>query len=399
MTKIQIIYSLIFLSIGVLGYWIILPRQWRSIFLFAASLCFMSLFSIEYTIYFVLNAVIIYYAGVFIGREGKSRKLILQLSLIWLIGSLGVFKYSHILLNSVFQISSRLSSMPETTFTKIVLPVGISYIVFRLIHYIIEVYRKSLPVHTFWDLGLYVCFFPTFIAGPVERFQRFHPQTVENKPLETSDINYALFRIISGIIKKFIVADFLAKIIMPVLTSPQEQPRVFLILAVYGLAIRLYMDFSGYTDMALGVARLFGYKIMENFNYPFFKQNIADFWRNWHISVYSFIRDYFFFPIFGHRATQLKIYIGIFITMIVFMLWHELSLPFLIAGIYAGSGLVVWQLFQELKRKSRRLRKIVDSPYSGPFSTFLTFSYVSFGFIFFSFDMNTINNIMYSLFL
>lgn len=397
MTKIQIIYSLIFLSMGVFGYWIILPRQWRSIFLFAASLCFMSLFSIEYTIYFVFNAAIIYYAGVLIGREGKSRKLILKLSLIWLIGSLSVFKYLHILLNSVFQMSSPLTSMPETTFTEIALPVGISYIVFRLIHYIVEIYRKSLPEHTFWDLAAYVFFFPTFIAGPVDRFQNVQPQIEKQKSLQTSDVNYGLFRIISGFIKKFIIADNLAPVVLPVLLFPENYSGWFIILAVYGLAIQLYMDFSGYTDMAIGISRLFGFKIMENFNFPFFKSNIALFWRNWHMSVYSFIRDYFFFPFFAYRASKLKMYIGMFSTLLVFALWHGATMPYLFLGIYHGLGLVVWQAFQEIKAKHHRLCKFVDSPYMNPFFIFLTFNFVSFSMTVFFVDLQVIWNVFLTL--
>ena len=399
MTKIQIIYSLIFLSIGVLGYWIVLPRQWRSIFLFVASFCFMAVFSIKYAVYFVFNAALIYVAGTHISRSDKNSKLLLKLTLVWLIGSLSVFKYTHTVLNSIFGLGSRLSLMPENTFSQIVFPLGLSYIVFRLIHYIVEVYRKTLPEHSFWDFATYVFFFPTFIAGPVERFPKFHAQTEEKKSFDPADINYGLFRIISGIIKKFVIADALAQLIMPVLSSPQESSRMLVILAIYGVAIRIYMDFSGYTDMAIGVARLFGYKIVENFNYPFFKNNIALFWRNWHMSVYSFIRDYFFFPFFGYRASQLKIYFGVFFTMVVFCLWHEGSLSFLLLGVYAGLGLVIWQAFQEIKRKYRRIRAVVDSPYMSPFSTFLTFNVVSLCMIVFYFDNNNIINILQKVFL
>jgi D-alanyl-lipoteichoic acid acyltransferase DltB (MBOAT superfamily) len=140
---------------------------------------------------------------------------------------------------------------------------------------------------------------------------------MEMKTPDLSTINQGLFRILLGIAKKFVVADNLARWIIPALHSPKSHPRFLILLLVYGTAIQIYLDFSGYTDMALGVARLFGYKIMENFNRPFFQRNIAMFWRNWHISVYSWIRDYFFFPFFGYRPSNLKIYFGIFATMIV----------------------------------------------------------------------------------
>lgn len=394
----QVLYSFVFLLIGVFIYWFLLPLKWRSIFLFAASILFMTLFSIKYTIYFLFSAVLVYIAGIFMQKGDKNKILFLKLALVWLIGNLCLFKYTDLVLNAIFKIGSNFALLPETTFSKIAVPIGMSYIIFRLIHYIVEIYRKNLPNHTFWDFGLYVFFFPTFLAGPVDRFQRFHPQTEDKKSFDTSDINYGLFRIVSGMVKKFVIADFLKPQIIPVLTTPHEYSWILVVLSVYGLAIQIYMDFSGYTDMALGVSRLFGYKIMENFNNPYFKKNIALFWRNWHMSVYSFIRDYFFLPFFGYKASQLKIYIGIFVTMIAFMLWHKGSLPFLILGIYHGSGLVIWQLFQEIKRKYRRFGRLVDSPYLNPVSIFLTFSFVSFGFILFSFDMNTVKVIVYRIF-
>ncbi len=392
-----ITHALIFLSICFLVYWFFIPAKWRSAFLFGASAYFMSLFSIKYTLYFVFNAVLVYFAGVLISKEVKNKALILKLTIVWLIGSLCAFKYTNIILDSIFKMGSQFTGMQETAFTKIALPLGLSYIIFRLIHYIVEIYRKTFPKHKFWDLASYVFFFPTFLAGPVERFQKFHHQTEEKKSLDPSDINYGLFRIISGLIKKFVIADSLKPLVMPILISPQESAQMYVVLAVYGLAIRIYMDFSGYTDMALGVARLFGYKIVENFNNPFFKKNIAMFWRSWHMSVYSFIRDYFYFPFFAYRATQLKIYVGIFVTITVFMLWHNLTLSFLIAGIIQGSALVLWQLFQELKGKHRRIRKLVDNPYSDVVSTALTFTFVSVTISVLYFDIYAIKNIIYRI--
>lgn len=393
-----ILYSTALIPVSVLLYWFLIPNNWQSRFLFALSVCFMSLFSATYTVYFVFNAALVYIAGTFIGKSDKNGKLFLKLMLVWLIGSLCVFKYTHLAVNSMFKVGSYFSLVSETTFTKIAIPLGLSYIMFRLIHYIVEIYRKTLPEHSFWDMALYVFFFPTFIAGPVDRFQRIQPQIAEKKPFDLSDINNGLFRIVSGMLKKFVVADTLTRIVMPVLSSPGDYSRLLVLLSVYGMAIRLYMDFSGYTDMALGVARLFGYKIMENFNYPFFQKNIAMFWRNWHISVYSFIRDYFFFPLFGYRASQVKIYIGIFITMFVFMMWHDANMSFLILALYHGGGLVAWHLFQELKGKYPKLRRAVDKKYLDPVSVLLTFTFVGFSFAFFGFSANEISSIMHRLF-
>lgn len=377
-----------FLVISVFVYWCLISTKWRSLFLLICSLFFIALFSIPYTFYFLFNVSVVYITGIFINKGYKNKKLLLQLTLIWLIGNLCFFKYINILfanilkINFIFQLFSRVGA------PKILLPLGLSYITFRLIHYIIEVYRSNTPRGSFVDFALYILFFPTFLAGPVERFQRFYPQIREVSSFDTSNINYGLLRIICGLVKKIIIADNLKNVIMPVFLSPQFYNRAIIIFAIYGLAIQIYMDFSGYTDIAIGGSRLFGYKIVENFNRPFFQKNIALFWRNWHISVYSWIRDYFFFPFFGHRASNLKIYIGIFSTMMVFMLWHKISLSFLVLGVYHGLGLVIWQIFQEKKRKPLLIRQWACKHYLDPISIFFTFNFVSFSLIFFRMNFN-----------
>jgi D-alanyl-lipoteichoic acid acyltransferase DltB (MBOAT superfamily) len=360
----------------------------------------MSLFGIGYAFYYVLNALLVYYTGTLVRKRGKNSALLIKLTLIWLIGSLATVKYVHLLINSVFKLGSQFHLMPESTFSQLVMPLGFSYIILRLIHYIVECYRNKLPEHTFWELGSYVFFFPTFLAGPIDRFERVQPQIASGKPIETADINYGLFRIISGMIKKFFIADaILLPVVMPILSSPQVSSHVEMILSIYGLSILLYMDFAGYTDMAIGVARMFGFRIVENFNKPFFQKNIALLWRNFHISFYEFMRDYFFLPLFGYRASQAKIYFGVFLTMLVTSLRHDASLHWLLLGLYHGSALVVWQSFQEIKRKYPGIRKAVDNQYADPVSIFLTFSFFSFGLIFFYFDIQGIKDIFTKLFM
>jgi alginate O-acetyltransferase complex protein AlgI len=331
--------------------------------------------------------VLVYIAGLYIEKSEKTRRLLLTVTLLWLIGNLCFFKYSGLFFSALVESGFGFSSMSKISFPTFLLPLGMSYITFRLIHFIVEVYKKKSPKCSFIDFGLYVLFFPTFLAGPVERFRPFHTQTTEMKAPELSSINQGLFRILLGVAKKFIAADYLARWVIPALHTPQSHPRYLVLLFVYGVAIQIYLDFSGYTDMALGVSRLFGYKIMENFNRPFFQRNVAMFWRNWHISVYSWIRDYFFFPFFGYRASTLKIYVGIFMTMIVFMLWHKGNLNFLLLGIYHGLGLVVWQLFQEMKRKYPSIRKWSLRPYIHPVAIFFTFNFVSVSFLLFYLDL------------
>lgn len=418
----NLFHYLISLGLGILIYWLVLPKRWRSLFLFLMSLLFISLFNLKYVLYFLLHIVLVYLAGLYLTQVENKKKLILILTLLWLIGNLCFFKYSELFINAILGSGLRLSWMPKVTLPSLLLPLGMSYIIFRLIHFVVEVYKRKSPKCSFIDFGLYVLFFPTFLAGPVERFKPFHTQTMELKAPDLSSINQGLFRILLGILKKFVIADTLAGKgfakemiqliaakqfvvadnlsggIIHALQIPESYPRFLVLLFVYGTAIQIYLDFSGYTDMALGVSRLFGYKIMENFNRPFFQRNIALFWRNWHISVYSWIRDYFFFPFFGYRASTLKIYIGIFMTMIVFMLWHKGNLNFLLLGIYNGLGLVIWQLYQEVKRKYPTLRKWSLQPYVKPIAIFFTFNFVSVSFLFFHLDLSQIYAVVNRIF-
>lgn len=383
--------SSVCVSAVVLLYWLVIPEKWRSLFLLFCSFIFISLLHVRYAICFSLMTVVVYFAGNIIIRYNRWGKMTLRITLAFLIINLFLHKYFLGLNPKIF-----LSYLNNST--TILWPLGMSYVTFRLIHYIVEVYRKNVPVSSFVDFGSYVLFFPAFLAGPVERFPKFHSQTAEKKKFDIANVNYGLYRIICGIIKKCIIADTLARIIRPVLQFPENYTRAVVILVVYGLAIRIYMDFAGYTDMAIGIARLFGYKIMENFNRPFFQKNIALFWRNWHISVYSWIRDYFFFPLFGYRASNIKIYFGIFCTMIVFMLWHEISLSFLVLGIYHGLGVVVWHIFQEIKRKYSLVHRVTAKGYLDPIATFFTFNFVSFGFVFFGLEVGAIGSIIHRIF-
>jgi D-alanyl-lipoteichoic acid acyltransferase DltB (MBOAT superfamily) len=185
---------------------------------------------------------------------------------------------------------------------------------------------------------------------------------------------------------------------MPALQNPGQHSWGVILLSVYGLILRIYMDFAGYTDIAIGVGRLFGFRLSENFNRPLIQKNIALYWRNWHITVYLWIRDYVFFPFFGYRATMFKMYAGMFLTVWLFMIWHGATPGFFLAGCYHGIGIVIWQLFQEIKRKRPLLRKIMNMKAVQVLSIGLTFNFVALGVPLYSFDKAGILNIFGKLF-
>lgn len=390
--------ALLVLPLAVLAYWLAVPLKWRPAYLLALSMVFAGIFSVPYLLYFLLNIVIAFFAAQAVRKKDEKTPWILRATLVWLIGNLCFFKYTNKVLGALSAAVTQWFDGPSISLPTIALPLGISYVTFRLIHYVVECYRNKCPRGSFTQLGAYVLFFPTFLAGPVDRFPRVHPQMQEQPKEVLPEINQGLLRMGIGIVRKFVVADTLARYVLPVLNAPESHSRWILVLAIYGLAIRIYMDFAGYTDMALGVSRLFGYKIMENFNKPFLQKNIAMFWRSWHISVYSWIRDYFFFPLFGYKASQAKIYLGVFAAMMVFMLWHDLTWNWFALGVYHGLGLIVWQVFQEMKRTRPHLRNFLARPFVTPLSIALTFTFVTFGFVIFSFDIRHVARIVDRLF-
>jgi alginate O-acetyltransferase complex protein AlgI len=370
------------LVVIVVTYWFIVPKKWRSNFLLLCSLAFISIFNLIYAFYYLIFVSIVYLTALLIFEKKAKKKLSLfSFILVLLIGNLCFYKYFTVTLKGLNLALARLDLLPVIEVPSIAFPLGLSFITFRLIHYIVEVYRGKIYPESFTDFTLYILFFPTFLAGPVERFPKFKKQTVNINAngLKISDINYGLFRILEGIIKKFFIADNLYRIIFPVIQNPQDFSKGALVIAIYISAIWLYMDLSGYTDMAIGLSRLFGYKIIENFNWPYFQKNIALFWRNWHISVYSWIRDYFYFPLFVYRGSKIKLYLGTFCTIMIFMLWHQASWGFLFAGLYHGIGLVAWRFFQELKQRYHFLSKLFNHRWLDPLSIVFTFSFVAFG--------------------
>jgi len=288
----------------------------------------------------------------------------------------------------------------QENMTSFIYPLGFSYFIFRLIHYVVEKRRNNLPDHNVFDLLSYLLFFPTFLAGPLERFPEHFKdlakiQTHKNN-FSPDEFFYGVGRILIGVIKKFFGANTLANFIYPVLNAPQIHKPYLIFLSVLGLSWQLYWDFSGYSDMAIGLSRCLGFKVRENFHWPFFKHNLAQHWRSWHISLHEWIRDYFFLPIFGTSwgrwdSAQLRIYLGTFCSMMIFHLWHGLNSNFLVMGVYHGLALTLWTLIQEKKRKSSFLKKLfpVKSGYlNNIFYGVLTYFYVSFGFIFFFFPLN-----------
>jgi len=295
------------------------------------------------------------------GLTSRRRRPVLGLILALLMGNLVVFK---------------LLSQFAPAGHSLALPVGLSYVTFRLIHVVLDVYFGRLAPMSLTNLATYSLFFPTFVAGPVERYQRFQ---VNEGDLDLRHLNFGLLRVGVGIIKKVLLADQLRRLVHPLVAGLSLARPLSIAGVSYGLLGVLYLDFSAYSDIAIGASLLLGIKVMENFDWPLLKPSLPQFWRSWHISVYSFIRDYFFFPLFATRASEVKMQVGLLLTFVVFMLWHRISPVFLGLGFYMGLGVVGSAMFDRVKARRPGLRRFLRRRELQPLLVVLTVSYIALG--------------------
>lgn len=302
----------------------------------------------------------------FIGKklhESESLKkkknwvaLAVAYNLIWL----AYFKYTYFftgLINDWFGtdiavkdwLLSGINSATGSHFTadKIILPVGISFYSFQILSYIVDLYRNKVkPVNNILDFGFYVTFFPQLVAGPIVRAANFIPQMYAGYKVSKEEAGQGLFLILNGLIKKVIIADYISvNFVDRVFDNPLSYTGLENLLAVYGYSIQIYCDFSGYTDIAIGLALWMGFRLPLNFNSPYKAANITDFWRRWHISLSSWLKDYLYIPLGGNRKGKKRTYVNLFITMLLGGLWHGANLRFVIWGGLHGIYLALHKLY------------------------------------------------------
>lgn len=333
-------------------------------------------------------------------KKGVKRFFIL-LSLVSNLGILAYFKYAEFFINiinnllgtsiPVYDFLASLSNQHLGTafdISSIILPVGISFFTFQSLSYIFDVYRGKLePVRNIVDFGFYVSFFPQLVAGPIVRASEFIPQLYSGFNLTKREFSHAVFMISKGLIKKIVISDFIAtNFIDRVFELPQVYSGFENLMAVYGYGLQIYCDFSGYTDIAIGLALVMGFRLPVNFNSPYKATGVSDFWKRWHISLSRWLRDYLYIPLGGNRKGSLRTGINLFITMLLGGLWHGADLRFIIWGALHGAGLIVNKIWVSLT--AGRLKQ----DRAGRFlSVFLTFNFVSFCWIFFRApDMNSV---------
>ena len=262
----------------------------------------------------------------------------------------------------------------------IILPAGISFFTFQSLSYTIDIYRSKLkPVKNIIDFGFYVSFFPQLVAGPIVRASEFIPQLFAPYSVTKREFSHALFMISKGLIKKIVISDFIAvNFVDRVFDLPSMYSGFENLMAVYGYGLQIYCDFSGYTDIAIGIALVLGFRLPVNFNSPYKAAGISDFWRRWHISLSRWLKDYLYISMGGNRKGKFRTGMNLMITMLLGGLWHGAAIKFIIWGGLHGIGLIfskIWSSIVGDKFGSNRFRRIL--------AVFITFNFVSFCWIFF----------------
>ena len=333
----------------------------RSIFLFVASLFFYFKTSGLLVLLLFSSIVINYFIGKGVWNSVSilKKKAFVTLSVLFNILTLGYFKYAYFFTESfnemfhtkyeIFNVFAQIgnSVLGQGSFVDIiVLPVGVSFFTFQSISYVVDIYRKEVkPVKNFFDYAFFVSFFPQLVAGPIVRARDFIPQIRQPYQLNHTDFSWAIIQIIKGFVKKVVLADYIAiHFIDKVADAPEAFPGFISILAMWGYSLQIYGDFSGYTDIAIGVSRLMGFKLLENFNSPYKAISVADFWRRWHKSLGSWLRDYLYIPLGGNRSGGIGTYIAtmvILIFLIFITQWYWLLFIYLgLMIIYIGVSLI-----------------------------------------------------------
>lgn len=438
-------FWIFFLLVMILFSFLHKNRIVRSIFLTAVSIFFFFKTSGLYVLLLAISVSFNYFLGnaIYSSQKELRRKWIIAISAIFNVLILGYFKYAYFFtdsFNALFDTNFELVNhfakfgngfFGEGTFVeKILLPVGVSFFTFQNISYVVDIYRKEItPVKNFFDYSFFVTFFPQLVMGPIVRARDFIPQISQPYHLNKEDFSWAIIQIMKGLVKKIVIADFiLMHFIDKIVFTPEAYPGFVSVLAMWAYSLHIYADFSGYTDVAIGLSQLMGFKLKPNFNSPYKAKNVAEFWRRWHISLGSWLKDYLYIPLGGNRTGGIGSYIAItiifvflifitqwygflfiysgmvvvylfgllffknfkqyvhrdlnlLITMVVGGLWHGASKNFVVWGAMNGLALVIYKYWRKISPYENSTKWIAII-----WKIFITFNFITFTRIWFKLD-------------
>ncbi len=379
---------LVFLPIVFVLYWIV-PQKYRWVVLLISSYYFYMGWNMKYVVLIMITTVVSYIAAIQIEKAHKRtmRRVFLIVTLIVCFGILFFFKYFNFAFNSLSVFFGWFSIKLNPVTLKVILPVGISFYTFQTLSYVIDVYKgEMIAERHLGKYATYISFFPQLVAGPIERASNLLPQILGNHEFDYCKAVYGLRIMLWGFVKKIVIADTLAIYVDKVYNNVSAYHGFSLILATAFFAFQIYCDFSGYSDIALGTAKLFGIDLMRNFDSPYLSSSIKEFWGRWHISLSTWFRDYLYIPLGGNRVGLIRNKVNIMLTFLISGLWHGANWTYVIWGGVHGFAQIIESFFRKKTKSKRYSVKWV-------ISVIITFCFCSFTWIFFRAE--TINDSLY----
>ncbi|MWB94519.1 MBOAT family protein [Flavobacterium sp. GA093] len=382
----------IFLPVVFFLYWFVFnkTKNTQNALLIVASYYFYSCWDWRFLFLLVFSTFLDYYTGIQIerGKSDKSRKFWFWLSIIVNLGFLGVFKYYNFFASSFSELLNSVGVKASPILLQVILPVGISFYTFHGLSYVIDIYYKRIKAeYNFVDYSLFVSYFPLLVAGPIERATHLLPQVKTKREFDFEKAKEGIGQIVWGLFKKVVIADSCAVFANQIFDNYENMDSLSLILGAVYFAFQIYGDFSGYSDIALGVSKLFGIDLLKNFNYPYFSRDIAEFWRRWHISLSSWFRDYIYIPLGGSKGSKFVQIRNVFVIFVISGFWHGANWTFIVWGLLNAIYFLPLLLLNknrnnleaiELKPNLKSIQALI--------SILITFGLTTFAWIFFRSD-------------
>jgi len=378
---------LVFFHVVTICYFII-PHKFRWLFLLVSSCIFYMAFIPVYILILFFTIAIDYVAGIMIEKEldPGRRKRFLTISIVMNIAVLCVFKYYNFFIGDMNEVMQAMHlNVSPIPLLGIILPLGLSFHTFQAMSYTIEVYRGNQKAERHLGIyALYVMFYPQLVAGPIERPQNLIHQFREKHYFDSARVSSGLKLMLWGMFKKVIIADRISLLTTPVFDAPHNYPSITLCMATVFFSFQIFCDFSGYTDIAIGAARVMGFTLMRNFNWPYISTSVVEFWRRWHISLSTWFKDYLYFSLGGNRVSIPRWYFNVFIVFLISGLWHGANLTFVLWGAIHGLYFVFGKMISRFKeRKGIAIPDENKTVLNRSFQIITTFLLVTFVWIFF----------------
>lgn len=345
-----------FLPLVLLLYYLRNSLTWRNNVLLGASLLFYAWGEPRYLLILLISVGITWIAAIAVERWRAYAKLSMCIAMLTVLGILIYFKYTNFILENISLVFSH-----QVDFIHVVMPIGISFYTFQAISYLIDVYRKDTPVqHNFYTLLLYITLFPQLVAGPIVKYHDIYQQ-IDSRKETAEQFTYGARRFIIGLAKKMLIANTMGEIADKIFALQINQfDTATAWLGIIAYAFQIYYDFSGYSDMAIGLCLMFGFKLPENFSYPYISRSITEFWRRWHISLSTWFKEYLYIPLGGNRVSKTRNLFNLFVVFLTTGIWHGASWCFVIWGLWHGLFIILEKITGWHKRQGGILLRVVQ---------------------------------------